>query len=258
MSYDTILVEMDGPIATVTLNRPEAYNAFSKHMRGELLAALQEVEANSDVRVCILKGAGKGFSAGNDLMDDVKYDHVSDLIVGEYLPFLEQIGKSEKLYIAQVHGRAAGIGASLAMTCDFVTMADDSAIYMAFAALALMPDGGASYHMMNAMGYHHALESIIEGCDLSAQDSLDLGIANRVYAADNLEAETRAWAESLTKRAPLAIRAAKRMLRSIGGMNFSDVVRAEAEEQNALVNSRDFARGVAAFKERKAPVFEGN
>lgn len=258
MSYDTIVVETGGPIATVTLNRPEAYNAFTKPMRAELLAALKDVEADETARVCILKGAGKGFSAGHDLMDGAKYDHASDLIVGEYLPILELIGQSNKLFIAQVHGRAAGIGAALAMTCDFVTMADDSAIYMAFAAIALLPDGGASYHMMNAMGYHRALEAIVEGCNLPASECQTLGIANRVIAPDALEAETRAWAESLTARAPLATAAAKRVLRSMGGMSFADVVRAEAEEQHALIQSRDFARGVAAFKERKPPVFEGN
>lgn len=253
-----IALDMDGVIATITLNRPEAYNAMSKELRAELRAALEQVEADQTVRVCILKGAGKGFSAGNDLRDGAQYDHISDLIVGEYLPILELIRNSDKLFIAQVHGRAAGIAASLAMTCDFVTMAEDSAIYMAFAAIALMPDGGACHHLTAALGYRSALETIVEGQNLPAAACLEAGIASRVYPADALEAETRAWAESLTKRAPLAVAATKRVLNTVAGQSFAEVVKAEAEEQNALINSKDFKRGLAGFETGKPPVFEGD
>lgn len=258
MSYDMMTLETAGPVATVTMNRPAAYNAFTKPMRAELLAALQEVDAKPDVRVCILKGAGKGFSAGNDIVGDVTYDDVTELIVGEYLPIMELISRSDMVFIAQVHGRAAGIAAALAMSCDFVVMAEDSALSMAFAAIALTPDGGASYHLMNSMGYRRALEAIVEGRSLPASDCLTLGIANRVHPADALDSETQAWAESLAARAPLATAAAKRVLRAMGGTGFADVVRAEAAEQNKLIRSRDFARGVAAFKERRTPVFQGD
>lgn len=253
-----IQLDIDGAVAILTLNRPEAYNAFSKPMRAELIEALQKVDADSVVRVCIVKGAGKGFSAGHDLRDGARYDHVADLIVGEYLPFLELIRNSDVLFIAQVHGRAAGIGAALAMTCDFVTMADDSAIYMAFAAIGLMPDGGATYHLMNALGYRKALEAIVEGRNIPASDCLDYGIANRVYAPDALETETRAWADSLTQRAPLAVAATKRVLRTMGGRSFADTVRVEADEQNALMNSNDHKRGLKGFETRTPPVFEGD
>lgn len=251
-------LEFDGAVATLTLNRPEAYNAFSKQMRTELLEALQAVDANEDVRVCILKGEGKGFSAGHDLRDDTVYEHISDLIVGEYLPCLEVIQNSNVLFIAQIHGNAAGIGAAFAMACDFITMADDGTLNMAFAAISLMPDGGATHHLMDAFGYRRALEMIIEGRQISAQTCHDVGIASRVYTADALEAETRAWADSLTKRAPLAVAATKRVLRSMTGRTFTDTVKAEAHEQDALARSNDYKRGVAGFQTRTAPVFEGN
>lgn len=258
MTYETILLNTEGPIAFLTLNRPEAYNALSKLMRQELLDALKKVDENDTVRVCVINGAGKGFSAGNDLRDGAKYDHVSDLIVGEYLPALELIHNSDVLFLAQVHGSCAGIAAALAMTCDFVTMAEGSTVYMAFAAIALMPDGGATFHMMNAMGYRRALEAIIEGRHLPAGECLDLGIANRVYPADQLEAQTREWATSIAARAPLAVSATKRVMRGMVGRSFADTVKVEAEEQNALVNSKDFMRGIAGFETRKPPVFEGN
>lgn len=251
-------LSIDGAVATLTLNRPEAYNAFSKAMRSDLLEALQAVDANDAVRVCILKGEGKGFSAGHDLRDETVYDDISDLIVGEYLPCLEIIQNSNVLFIAQTHGNAAGIGSAFAMTCDFVTMADDSTINLAFAAISLMPDGGATYHLMNAFGYRRALEMIVEGRQISAQTCHEVGIASRVHAADALDSETRAWADSLTKRAPLAVAATKRVLRSMAGRSFTDTVKVEAQEQNALAKSNDYKRGVAGFQTRTPPVFEGN
>lgn len=253
-----IRLETDGAIATLTLNRPDAYNAFSKPMRAELMNALKAVDTDSAVRVCIIKGEGKGFSAGHDLRDGARYDHAADLIVGEYLPFLEVIQNSNVLFIAQVHGRAAGVSAALAMTCDFVTMAEDSALYMAFAAIGLMPDGGATYHLMNALGYRRTLEAIVEGRHMPAAECLEVGLASRVFPADALEAETRAWAESLTGRAPLAVAATKRVLRSMLGRSFADTVKVEAVEQNALINSKDHKRGLAGFETGKPPVFEGD
>lgn len=150
MTFETVSYETNGPVARVTLNRPEVYNAFDKTLRAELSAVFDLVEAAEGIRVCILKGAGKGFSAGGDITD-FGYDPISDLIVGEFLPLFEKVDKGNVIYIAQIHGSCAGIAAALAMTCDFITMAEDSALYMAFAAIALAPDGGNTFHLMNAM-----------------------------------------------------------------------------------------------------------
>lgn len=257
MTDMTVLYETDGPVATLTLNRPEVYNAFNQQMRADLSEALARIEGDDSVRICILKGAGRGFSAGNDL-NDFMYDPVSDLIVGEFLPLLDAIHNSDTLFIAQIHGSCAGIAAAIAMTCDFVTMADDSAFYMAFAALAIVPDGGNTFHLMQAMGYHRALERIVEGGRIAAAESVDLGMANRTCAPDRLEEETRAWAQALAAGAPLANAAAKRLLRGMTGRSFRDTVIAEASEQNALVRTRDFDRGLTGFREKHRPVFQGD
>lgn len=193
MTFETVSYETNGPVARVTLNRPEVYNAFDKTLRAELSAVFDLVEAAEGIRVCILKGAGKGFSAGGDITD-FGYDPISDLIVGEFLPLFEKVDKGNVIYIAQIHGSCAGIAAALAMTCDFITMAEDSALYMAFAAIALAPDGGNTFHLMNAMGYRRALEAIIEGRHIPAPECKALGIANRVHPAPELETETMAWA----------------------------------------------------------------
>lgn len=257
MTFETIIYDIREQVATITLNRPKVYNAFDKTLRAELSDAFDRVEADADVRVCVIKGAGRGFSAGNDL-SDFHYDPISDLIVGEFLPLFSKIERGNVLYIAQVHGSCAGIAAALAMSCDFMTMAEDSAIYMAFAAIALAPDGGNSFHLMNAMGYRRALEAVVEGRQIPAAECKELGIANRMHPADALDAETAAWATRLATAAPLAVGAIKRLMRSMVGRTWSETVSAEAEEQNRLVKSKDFKRGVAAFKEKSPARFEGN
>lgn len=252
-----VLLETAGAVATITLDRPQAYNAFNRTLRSELLEALTTVETDPALRVCIIKGAGRGFSAGNDL-EDFDYDPISDLIVGEYLPLIEAIHNGQTLFIAQLHGSCAGIATAIALNCDLITMADDSSLYLAFAAIGIVPDGGCSFQLMNAMGYHRALEAIVEGHRITADECREFGIANRVFSAEALAAETRAWAERLACTAPLANAAAKRLLRGMVGRPLADTLKAEAEEQNALVKSSDFKRGVAAFKKRTSPYFRGD
>lgn len=257
MSDDVLLVEKDGPIATVTLNRPERLNSFDAALKSALTLAVGELNDDKTVRVVILRGAGRGFSSGADLRS-LTAEPASFLLERGYKPFLTGIAMSEKLWIAQIHGAAAGIGAALAMTCDLAVMAEDSYIYMAFAAIGLVPDGGNTQILLNAMGYKRALETIIEGGRIQAADCLAYGIVNKVVPADALENETRAWAERLTQQAPLAMASAKQLLREVGRMSFGDAISAESREQTRLMQTGDCAEGISAFVEKRAPVFRGN
>jgi len=198
------LASINAAVATITLNRPKAFNAFNAQLRRELLKTVQDLEANAAVRVVVIRGNGPGFCAGADLGEGFP-DPISEQIEAEYKPFLMAIAESRKIYIAQVHGTAAGIGAALAMSCDLMTMADTASIYMAFAAVALVPDGGNTWFLLRAMGYARALAAILEGTKIPASDCLTYGIANRLFAPDQLDAETVDWASKLAKGAPLAI-----------------------------------------------------
>jgi len=258
MSYETILLETDGPVATITLNRPKQYNAFNNKMRVEMLHATSAVNADAAVRTVIIKGAGPGFSAGADLAAGEEVDPISDLIEGEYKPFLEEIFRSDKLYIAQVHGSAAGVGAALALTCDLMVMEEKSFIYQAFHAIALVPDGGNTWFLLQQMGYRRALEAIVEGTHLKGPDCKEMGLCNHVVSADELESYTRGWAERLAAKAPLSVAATKRLLRNIGAEKHSAALSMEAQEQNALMRSKDCARGVKAFFAKETPVFKGD
>ncbi len=256
MSDPVLLRETDGPVATLTLNRPKQVNALNAELRAELREAITGIEADDTIRVVILKGAGRGFCAGADLAAGFEHP-VSAHIQREYTPALTGIADSSKIWIAQVHGSAAGIGAAFAMNCDLLTMADDANIYMAFAAIALVPDGGNTQLLLQNMGYHRALQAVLEGEKISAADCLANGIANKLVSADTLDAETMAWAQSLANGAPLAMAAAKRLLRKVGAMDYGDAISAEGLEQDALLESEDCKAGVAAFFAKEKPVFTG-
>ena len=256
MTDDVLRLKKSGPIATVTLTRPDQFNAFNTKLRAALLQTVEALDADEAVRIVILKGEGRGFCAGADLAEGV-HPPVSEHLESEYKPSLVAIAQSPKLWIAQVHGSAAGIGAAYAMNCDLVTMADDANVYMAFAAIALIPDGGNTWLLLNQMGYHRAMQAIIEGEKISAPDCLRYGIANKLFPAGELDAATMAWAQSLAARAPLAMSAAKRLLRTVGHMRYGEAITAEGTEQDPLVESQDFRSAVSAFFAKQKPVFEG-
>ncbi len=162
MSEDVLLIETDGPVATITLNRPKQFNALDEELRARLRQVVGTVDADDTIRIVILKGTGRGFCAGADLAGGI--DHpLSAHIDREYKPALVGIAQSPKIWIAQIHGTAAGIGAAFAMNCDFVTMADNATVYMAFAAISLIPDGGNTQLLLQNMGYHRALQAVVEG-----------------------------------------------------------------------------------------------
>ena len=170
MGDDVLLIEKNGPIATVTLNRPEQRNAFDESLKAAMRTEVGRLNDDDDLRVVILRGAGKGFCAGADLGGGSLADPISFHLDIDYKPFLTGIEKSDKIWIAQVHGAAAGVGAAVMMNCDLVVMAEDAYLYMAFAAIGLVPDGGAHWHLVRALGYKRAYAAIVGAEKLPAAD----------------------------------------------------------------------------------------
>lgn len=253
---DIILVEKEGAVAFVTLNRPNVFNALNAELRRRLLQTANTLEEDDNIRVVVLRGAGPGFCAGADLADGIS-SSVTSQLEEEYRPFLEAIINSRKLWIASVHNSAAGIGGALALVCDFMIMAEGSNIYLAFAAIGLLPDGGLTWLLSRAMGYRRALQIIVEGRKIPADECESLGLANRVVPADQLAEETKRWAFSLAEGAPLSQISAKRVLRKAQDLSYGEAFSLEAAEQQGLKESGDFKEGVEAFFAKRKPVFKG-
>jgi 2-(1,2-epoxy-1,2-dihydrophenyl)acetyl-CoA isomerase len=163
----------------------------------------------------------------------------------------------EKPVVAAVAGPAAGIGLSFALACDLVMMSEDAYLLSPFAAIGLIPDGGATWLLARTLGYHRAYQLCVESERVPAARCLELGLANRVVPADALDAESLAWAESLAERSPLALARTKLAMRAAMTSSFSETVAYEAHLQNACVESEDAQEGVAAFLGKRKAEFKG-
>jgi len=181
----------------------------------------------------------------------------SKQLLDEYFPIFEIISKSQKLFIAAVHGSAAGIGTALAMNCDFTVMAASSRISMVFSNIGLVPDGGATYLLQKSLGYRKALEVIVSGSHLSSEECLGYGLANKIFEDDTFIDDVRGWAEELSKRSPLAASAAKQVMREDSFKAFCDRFNHEAREQDNLMLSNDFKAAVESFFKKEKPTFTG-
>lgn len=256
--YQNVIYSVRNRVATIALNRPQTLNAFTQGLRTDLYAALQSAGEDEDVRIIVLTGEGRGFSAGADLTEDTSmYPSFVEQCEAEYKPFIMAIRDCPKLVIAAVNGAAAGIGAAVALSCDLIMMAEDGYLYQAFSAIGLMPDGGATQLLVERLGYHRALELAVDAGRLTAQQCLDSGIANKVVAAEQLANEVQTWAEHLAKGAPLAQTFTKQIMRKAALMSFSEVVDEEAVLQTQCIASEDAKIGVNAFLAKEKPVFTG-
>ena len=255
--FTTLRYEVHDHVALITLARPDVMNAFDRQMRLEVRAAAERANADERVRVAVLTGEGRAFSAGADLSEGVPA-LVQRVIDEEYKPALLAIAHAPKPWIAAVNGAAAGIGASFAMSCDLMLMAENAYLYEAFIAIALVPDGGATWHIVRALGPKRAFQMIVEGEKMGAARCVELGLANRMVPAEELLPQALAWAGRLAAKAPLALRYSKEAIGQAMERDLAETISYEAKLQNITLSSEDAKEGVLAFFEKRAPVFRGN
>lgn len=261
-AWETVDYATDGPVATIAIDRDEVMNAFNRQLRHDLLAAFGQAVDDPAIRVLVLTGVGRGFSAGADLKDamstrEAGSQRIEEQLHREYRPVLEIIGRSEKPVIASINGAAAGIGLSFALMCDLAIMADNAFLLAPFATIGLVPDGGATWLLARQIGYKRAFQVCVEAERIPADRCLEWGLVNRVVAAGELREATAAWAASLAKRAPLSMAATKRAMRHAMAGSWGSTFDLEASLQDALIMSEDNTEGVTAFFEKREPKFKG-
>ena len=257
MSLQTIEITKKDKVKVIKLNRPELLNAVNEQLVWDFQKATEDVKKDDSVRVVIITGSGRGFSAGADLSEKkASWKGSKDALLRGYKPFFENIINMPKPVIASISGPAAGIGAAIAMSCDLRVMSDDSYILSVFSNIALVPDGGLSWYLPKFMGFAKAYEYAIEAKKISAEECLKYGIANKVVAKDELENITLEWAIKLSKRSSQSLNHTKRLMRESLHIGYWDTFHNEAEIQNELTVSPQNREAVKAFLEKREPNFD--
>ena len=262
---DEVLYDVRDGIATLTLNRPERLNTISREMLMLLGQLLLRADADPAVRVVILTGAGRAFCAGLDMTAATKGSGigsqndtnttVATLDLKTAPPTI--LFNMEKPTICALNGSAAGYGMDMALGCDIRIMADSAKFAAAFVKRGVVPESGGTWFLPRMIGWAKAAELIFTGRTLSAAESLDMGLANEVVATGDVMSRANAVAAEIAGNAPLAVQAAKRMMRSGLSESFGDHVHHVFLQLLPLFRSEDFREGMASFLEKRPPNFKG-
>ena len=256
---DGLRVDVDGPVATLTLDRPEALNALNVGVKVALRDALERIAIDRTVRAVILTGAGRAFCAGQDLAEREQPDAAPlDVELRErYNPIIRALRTMGQPVIAAVNGVAAGAGASLAFACDLRIASADARFVLAFGRIGLVPDSGATWFLPRLVGGARAAELALVGDPVGAEEALRIGLVSRVVAADVLMSEARALADRIAAGAPLAHALTKQALDRSWSIDLEESLEGEAKLQGIAGASVDHAEGLAAFREKRPPRFTG-
>ena len=263
MDFEHLIYSVDNLVATITLNRPETLNALTPSMRKNFAAALELAENDDSVRVIVITGAGKGFCSGGDVkaMNEARKSGKASVLDDRIDPIRDRIvlalRDSTKPVIAAVNGAAAGAGMNIALACDIRIASDTAKFGETFAKRGLHPDWGGTYFLPRIVGMAKACELIWSGKMIQASEALELGIVSQLETPEALMATTLEMASSFAAGPPIAIRMAKRAMYRSMDTTLREALEFETYAQNTCSDTQDAKEGIAAFVEKREPVFTG-
>src|SRR5437867_11090547 len=260
--YETIIFTTDGPVATIKLNRPDKLNAFGGPMREEILDALAKLALDHEVRVLLVTGEGRGFSAGGDIdhlkqLRDRKDEEAFRRVLANGQKITRTLRSLPKPVIAAVNGPCAGAGFSFALGCDIRIASDLATFGASFALVGLHPDWGGSWFLPKLVGSARACELVFTGTMISALEAEKIGLVNRVVPHDQLIPSVMDLAGKIAKNPPGVLRLAKESIYRSVSSDLETAFARESQVQLECFYSEDFLEGVTAFVEKRKPQFKG-
>lgn len=259
--YQTLLYSVQNGIGTITMNRPDVYNALNEQMKKELNEALKEAERDAAVRCLVLRGAGeKAFCSGQDLKEHSNKETTRSLkqsLETRYNPMIRRMRTMEKPIVGMINGVAAGAGMSIALACDLRIMADSAKLIEVFIRIGLVPDSGSHWFLSRLVGMAKAFEYAALGQDIPAAEAERVGLVNKVVPAAELDRTVKEIAERLAKAPTKAIGLIKRTLNKALSSDLDTILEYEATIQEIASLTDDHREGVTAFLEKRPPQFKG-
>lgn len=262
MGYETLLLEREDPVVSLILNRPEKLNAISPKLLEEMAQALDEISRMENVRLLVIRGAGRAFSSGTDLQalagqglerlpTTFRY-HLSRM-----QEVFGRISSLEKPVLALIHGYALGAAMELALACDFRICTYETRFALPEVQYCLVPDLGGCQRLVRSLGVAQAKELVMLGRSVDGAKAQELGLVNKAVPQEELELELKAWKEEILALPPLSVGLGKRVVELSADIGLQAALEYTTQVQASLINSRDFSEAIRAKLEKRQPKFQG-